>query len=218
MQDKLQKLFKEINIEENLLSYFDNASIDKIVVYDKNKLLDFIINTENIIPIEIYNNVLYKLISYFNTIETVKLIIKPSKVDNSLIQEYYFDIMKNICLDRSKYNIFLDREISVNDNTIIIKAYNKAECTNMLALKQEIISKMNNYGFNIDIDIDLILDGDIDLKNKIESEKEVTITNPVISNQVHKTEQNIEKKPTFRADISPYNTKYGNEYGHSVAK
>ena len=42
MQYKLQKLFKEISLEDNLLSYFNNASIEKVVVYDQNKLLEFI--------------------------------------------------------------------------------------------------------------------------------------------------------------------------------
>ena len=36
MQDKLQKLFNEIGVEDNLLSYFDNASIEKVVIYDGN--------------------------------------------------------------------------------------------------------------------------------------------------------------------------------------
>ena len=76
MQDKLQKLFTEIKVEDNLLSYFDNASIEKVVIYDGNKLLDFIINTETVLPIDVYNNIMYKLISYFTTIDEIKLIIK----------------------------------------------------------------------------------------------------------------------------------------------
>jgi len=201
MQDKLKKLFDEIGIEENLLNYFNNASIEKVIIYDENKLLDFIINTENILPIDVYNNVLYKLISYFNTIESVKLIIKPINIDNNLIEEYYKDIMKNICLDRNKYNIFLDREIKIENNTITIDTFNKIECTNMIGLKQEIIDKMNSYGFNIDINIDLTLEGDLDLKNKIEKEKEINI--PVsIPHQTEKKEVETDKKPVYRAKKS----------------
>ena len=68
MQDKLTKLFKEIKLEEdNILSYFNNATIEKVIVYDDNKQIDFIINTEAVLPIDIYNNVQYKLLTYFNT-------------------------------------------------------------------------------------------------------------------------------------------------------
>jgi len=207
MQEKLERLFKEINVEDNLLSYFNNASIEKVIIYDQNKLLDFIINTESVLPIEVYNNILYKLISYFNTIETIKLIIKPTNIDNSLIESYYIDIMKNICLDRNKYNIFLDREVTIDNRTITIKTYNKIECTNMISLKQELIDKLNNYGFNVDINIDLILDGDLELKNKIESEKEVSINQTQPSSQVSpqtvKKEVSEEnKKTTYRAKKS----------------
>ena len=202
MQDRLKKLFNEINVEDDLLSYFDNASIEKVVIYDGNKLLDFIINTDNVLPIDVYNNILYKLISYFNTIDEIKLIIRPKNIDNNLIKEYYLDIMKNICLDRNKYNIFLDREVTVNDNIVTIKTYNKIECTNMISLKQELIDKMNRYGFNIDIDIDLVLDGDKELRNKIESEKEVSIsTQKRVTNSVKK-EETIEKKTPYRAKKS----------------
>ena len=29
--------------------------------------------------------------------------------------------MKNICLDRNRYNNFLDRDIDINDNNVIIR-------------------------------------------------------------------------------------------------
>ena len=202
MQDKLEKLFTEINVDNELLSYFNNASIEKVVIYDSNKLLDFIINTENVLPIDVYNNILYKLISYFTTIDEIKLIIRPKNIDDSLIEEYYFDILKNICLDRNKYNIFLDREVTVDNNVITIKTYNKIECTNMISLKQELIEKMYRYGFNIDINIDLVLEGDKNLLNQIESEKEASISKTNIAKSTIKKEETIEKKTPYRAKKS----------------
>ena len=202
MQDKLKKLFDEIKVEDNELSYFDNSSINKVIIYDGNKQLDFIINTDSVLPIDVYNNILYKLISYFNDIEIVKLIIKPKDIDTNLIKDYYLDIMKNICLDRNKYNIFLDREIEIKNNVIIIKAYNKIECTNLLSLKQELIEKMNNYGFDINIDIDLVLDGDNSLIEQIEAEKNISNI-PIPSNNVTpKKETDTEKKTPYRAKKS----------------
>ena len=86
MQEKLKKLFNEIGIEEELFSYFNNAEVEKIVVYDQNKELDFIIVTDQVLPIEVYNNILYKLVSYFNSIESIKLIIRPKNIDNNLLE------------------------------------------------------------------------------------------------------------------------------------
>ncbi|MGN1358772.1 MAG: PolC-type DNA polymerase III [Bacilli bacterium] len=201
MQEKLKKLFNEIGIEEELFSYFNNAEVEKIVVYDQNKELDFIIDTDQVLPIEVYNNILYKLVSYFNSIESIKLIIRPKNIDNNLLESYYLNVLKNICLDRAKYNIFLDRKIDILENTINIKTYNKVECTNMFSLKQELIDKLNAFGFDVNINIDLVLDGDLELKNKIESEKETTINTKVVNESNKKTPE-IEKKPTYKAKKS----------------
>ena len=198
MQDKLEKLFNEIGIDEEIRAYFLNASIDRVVIYDKNKLLDFVIATDKVLPIDIYDKLLDKLVGYFKEIKKIKLIIIPNNIDDSIILHYYMDIMTKISMDKSKYNIFLDREVSVKDNVIIIPVFNKAEYANIVSIKDKVIDKLRCYGFNIDIDIDLILDGDNELKNKIESEKEVVINTKVVKEV--KKEENT--KPVFRAKKS----------------
>ncbi len=198
MQDKLKRIFDEIKVEDNYFGYFNSASIEKIIIYDDHKLLEFIINTEQVIPIDVYNNILAKLVDYFKTVDEVKLVIRPKNIDDGLILEYYLATMKDICLERNKYNIFLDREVNIHDHIISIVTYNKIECTSMISLKQEIIEKMACYGFNVDIDIDLVLDGDKDLKNKIEAEKIVDV--PI--KKMVKKEENTEKKTPYRAKKS----------------
>ena len=172
MQDKLKKLFNEIKVEESILEQFADASIEKIILYDKNKIIEFLINTKNIIPIDTYYAVLEKLQIYFNSFEVIKLIIIPSSIDYSLLKEYYLHIMKQVCLDRNKYQIFMEREIEINNNVITIKAYNKIECTNLIQLKQELIDKLMYFGFKIELNIDLVLEGDKELKDKIEAKKQ----------------------------------------------
>ena len=177
MQDKLKKLFDEIKIEESIQNHFESASIEKIILYDKNKIVEFLINTQNLIPLDAYYYVLEKLVSYFKDFEEIKLIIIPKNIDYNLLKEYYIDIMEKICLDRTKYQIFLERDIEINDNVITIKAYNKIECTNLISLKQELIDKLMYFGFKVEINIDLILEGDKELKDKIAQEKETINTN-----------------------------------------
>ena len=58
MQSKLKKLLKEINLDEQLFSSLENASIEKVVVYDKNKMLNFIINNDYVLSLNIYNQIL----------------------------------------------------------------------------------------------------------------------------------------------------------------
>ena len=138
MQDRLKKLFEEIKLEETVFEYFDLASIEKVILYDQNKIIEFLIKTKNLIPIDIYNLVIENLTSYFNTFEKLKLIILPENIDYNKLEEYYKHTMKKISEDRNKYLIFLDRDIQVENNTLTIKAYNKIECTNLIQLKQEL--------------------------------------------------------------------------------
>ena len=211
MQDRLKKLLEEINIEESELQYFNLASIEKVILYDQNKIIEFIINTENLLPIDIYNNMLKKLSTFFNTFELLRLIIIPKNIDYSKLQEYYRYIMEQVCIERNKYQIFVERDIEINNNIITIKAYNKIECTNLIQLKQELIDKLLQFGFKIELNIDLILEGDQELKNKIEQEKEKTINlvnnntninSNINTNQPIKKEQEETKKTPYRAKKS----------------
>ena len=142
MQDKFRKLFEEIKLEENEFIYYDSSSIEKVILYDQNKIIEFLINTKELIPIETYNNTLEKLSSSFSAFEKINLIILPKNVDYSKLKEYYQYIINRICIERNKYQIFLERDIDITNNIINIKAYNKVECTNLIQIKQEIIDKL----------------------------------------------------------------------------
>ena len=113
MQEKLKKLFDEIKLENDELQYFNSASIEKVILYDKNKIIEFLINTQTLIPIDTYNNLLNKLSNCFNAFETIKLIIIPKNIDYSKLEEYYKYLMQQVTKERNKYQIFLEREIEI---------------------------------------------------------------------------------------------------------
>jgi len=199
MQLKLKKLLTEIKLDENTIKLLENASIEKVIIYDQNKMLNFIIDNDNLIDIEIYDKILNSLKAYFNNIEDIKLTIIPKEIDYSKISKYYYHIMNNICSEQNKYQVFLDREIIIENQIIKIKTYNKIECTNLISLKEYIITNLKKYGFNISIDIDLELDGDKELIDRIEKEKEiVTITNDN-EPKLLKKEPEEQKKPAYRS-------------------
>jgi len=208
MQDRLKKLFTEIKLEDSAYEHFDSSSIEKVILYDKNKIIEFLINTKNVIPIEIYNLVLERLTNSFNTFDLIRLIIIPENIDYTKLKEYYLYIMNQISLDRTKYQLFLERDIEIDKNIITIKAYNKIECTNLIQLKQELITKLLYFGFKVELNIDLVLEGDKELKNKIEEEKEKTIDLGNNTNlnqnsiQPIKKDNEEQKKPTYRAKKS----------------
>ena len=66
MQDKMKKLLEQIGMSNN---YLENASIEKIVVYDKTNLWEFIINNDKILPVYIYDELCNKLKHTFKSID-----------------------------------------------------------------------------------------------------------------------------------------------------
>jgi len=209
MQERLKKLFDEIKFEGSELTCFDSASIEKVVLYDQNKLIEFIINTEELITIDIYKNLYDKLSNTFNLFEKVRLLIVPKNIDYSKLKDYYLHLMNEISQERDKYRIFLERDVDINYNTITITAFNKIECTNLIHLKLELIEKLKQYGFVVEINIDLVLEGDQELKTKIEEEKEKTIN--LNSNHLTANTNIVNKKETEEPKKTPYRAKKSTE-------
>ena len=77
MQDKLEKLFKKIDFDSDKYSYFQDASIDKVIVYDNNKMYEFIINTNELLDIDIYELLLDKLNACFKNSKVLGLLVFP---------------------------------------------------------------------------------------------------------------------------------------------
>ena len=61
MESKLQRLLKEINLEEEYYEEFQNGTLDKVSVYENNKLWVFKIILDNILNIKTYISFLTKL-------------------------------------------------------------------------------------------------------------------------------------------------------------
>ena len=70
MQDKMKRLLDQIGMNTD---YLEKASIKKIVVYDNNKLWNFIIENDKILPVYIYTELINKIKINFSTIEDIKL-------------------------------------------------------------------------------------------------------------------------------------------------
>ena len=199
MQSKLSKLLKQINLEESNYSYFDKASLNKIVVYDNNKMWDFVVEVEKALPIDIYNNVLEKLSKTFDKVNEINLNIINNDKDNSNVSLYFNAIMEEVMKKNDRYNIFNKRDIVIDGNNINFEVYNKVEKANMVAVKEYIINKLNKYGFKVDLNIDLISNGDSELMHIIEEEKVKEI--PVILPN-KKEESKVEEKKFYKSKKS----------------
>ena len=90
--------------------YLENASINKIVVYDNNKLWNFVINNDRILPVYIYNELINKIKVTFSSIDNIKLSIVIDNDCDEYINDYVDNLINVFSNDSYKYSIISTNE------------------------------------------------------------------------------------------------------------
>ena len=203
MQDKMKKLLEQIGMKND---YLENANIDKIIVYDKTNLWEFIINNDKVLPVYIYNELNNKIKSTFNKINDISIIIKTSDDELDYLDDYFDKLIYNLADNSVKYKTFVGRKLKIENNKFIFDVYNKAEYSYMIE-KIEYLNKMlNRYGFKNSIDIYLREDKEQDILNDIEKDKIVSMpkitTIKEVSNEV-KSEEKRYFRPKRDTTVTP---------------
>ena len=83
MQDKMERLLNQIGMNKD---YLENASIDKIIVYDRNNLWEFIISNDKVLPVYIYDELCNIQEYYINDIETTGLTKGIIEVNGQIVR------------------------------------------------------------------------------------------------------------------------------------
>ena len=122
MHDKMERLLNHIGMNKD---YLENASIDKIIVYEKNNLWEFIISNDKVLPVYIYDELCNKIMNTFNTIKDINVVITTNNNSNEYLEDY-FDRLIDLFSDESiKYKTFIDRKLNIdNDNYIFSTFFN----------------------------------------------------------------------------------------------
>lgn len=191
MQDKMTKLLEQINMDSN---YFEEASIEKIVLYDKTNLWEFYINNKKILPVYIYDEFKNKLKNTFTKIDDINVVIIPSDIDYEYLDDYFDKLINNLAEDSVKYRTFIGRNLRLEDNKFVFDVYNKAEYSYMVEKINYLNKMLNNYGFNHSIILSLTEDKEKDILNKIEEEKNISIPSVSTPKETVKEVKTEEKK------------------------
>ena len=131
MQDKMKKLLDQIGMKHDFL---ENASIEKITVYDKTNLWEFIISNDKVLPVYIYDELCNKIKSTFKGIDDIVVIINTKEEDNEYLDDY-FDKLINHLVEDSSRNRVLNQLVRIENQ----KLKEKLETT----LGGDIDEKMN---------------------------------------------------------------------------
>lgn len=184
MNDKLKLLLDKINLDTSYYSYFNEGSLDKIIV-NKNKTKEcFVISLNSNLPISIYNILYENIVNTFKNefIKDISINLNIINPNYDMLGEYYKDIVSKIPGIKAK--MFLDNHIYY-DNTIKIEVSNVVEESRLKELMPIIESSLYNYGYKNKIEIVINKERNEEIKKIIEKEtKEIVIEKKEVVNNV----------------------------------
>ena len=125
MQEKTTKLLNQIGINEDYLTYFESSYIKEIIIDKQSNKFHFIINTKNILPINVYDDLLNCLKETFS--HEINFTIDYDGTDYNNCFEYLNRLMTKYAEESVRYNVFVNREIKVIDNLVEYPIYNKID-------------------------------------------------------------------------------------------
>ena len=193
MQDKMKRLLDQVGMTSE---YFENAKIEKIVVYDKTNLWEFAISNDKPLPMHIYKELEEKLKENFKSIKDISIIINATD-DSDYLEEYFDNLITSLADSSIKYRCFIGRNFDIDNEKIIFETYNKAEYTYMIEKKEFLNKEIRKYGYKKEIDIVLKEDKGNEILNEIE--KDMVVEMPkVMSKKNNISETKTDEKKYFR--------------------
>ena len=93
MNQKLKELLTKINFDPNNISYFEKASIERIIVHKEKNCWDIYLKNDTNIPFKILKEFLDDLSKCVKHQHSYELYLKTDFQDDSLIESYYCEIL-----------------------------------------------------------------------------------------------------------------------------
>ena len=92
MEDKLEKILKQISLNKENYEYFANGILEKVIIKDNVKLWEIIIKLDTNLPLDVYLELENKLRSTFSKIEIIRVRINASSTNYNELDKYFDEI------------------------------------------------------------------------------------------------------------------------------
>ena len=153
MDNKLKLFLDKINLNQEYYDSFSRAKILKIKS-SKDKLnWNFIIETDNYLPVDILKQMDKNISKGFPELKSVTYTICPIKENDLLINDYYLYVISSIGLSKAVLQLFVDKKISSTTDGLLIEVDNKSQENTIKSKLEDIENKYKQIGFNIKLDV-----------------------------------------------------------------
>ncbi|MCI9110884.1 MAG: PolC-type DNA polymerase III [Bacilli bacterium] len=206
MQDKLTILLDKLNLPENTRNYFIDGSLEKIICNKNQDKYVFLININEVLPLGVFFDFENLLCKTFSSAKSVEVKFTAPVFDVEKLTDYYRHFMSEYSKNAPLLEMFVNCNLILDDNDLVIEVANKAEEMKFLSIKEELEKKLNYAGF--DIKIKLVIDEEKaqEIRNEIENAKTAEIPvipkkeNPIIMGSEIKSKMTDISSLTFEMD------------------
>ena len=148
MNSKLEKLLKQINLENEYFTYFNNASLEKIIGNSSHDSYVFLINNDDTLPVEIYKSMNDKLAETFKDIKnkTIKLTIKNKNY--GLITDYFRYFTEELSKDNHTILSLMELDVVFEGDKFFISFDNQASLNLFRKNEDRYLKLFENAGYN----------------------------------------------------------------------
>ena len=168
MHDKLSILLKQIGLEEEYYSYFQDGKLERIIGNKDKTNYNLLINIKELLPINLYTHFIEIVKLGFPTIRSVNVKFSVEKIDDDLKIDYFDYFLAHAIENRPMFSIFKDIKKEYDDGTLILTFDNKMEKEMFEKLYQDIKKELANAGIKeFDLEFKVDKDNAIDIKVEI---------------------------------------------------
>ena len=155
MDDKLKLLLEKVNLDKKYYSCFKDGKIIKIIA-SKDKLnWNFIIETKELLPVEVIKYLDENIKNAFPNLDTVTYTIVPINKELLSINNYYPYIIDIIGLSSAMTTLFKEKTIKFTTNGLYIVVDNKAMENVLLNNMNLIEKKFKQIGLDVKLNIEV---------------------------------------------------------------
>ena len=199
MDSKMENLLNKIGFNKELYSNFEGSEITKIIVNKEHTKYNIFISCEEILNKDVYIEFMDNINNYFSYLELIKITFEVKNIDYLKACDYFEIIVEELSEESPILSSLLDRNFIIDGNNIKIEAYSKIELQKLEMVKEVIINKLKNFGFD-NFNLEIVENKEkMDLiKKSIDDELKQSVSNVVKKHEEKKEVKQEEKKFDFK--------------------
>ena len=195
MDEKLKTLLNQLSLDDSDCKCFEGGCIEKIIYYEDENNYQFIIKTNQFLPVDVYDKFINDLPKRFPTANSidVKLIVNSKGQD--CVNDYFIYAIDKYTKEFPLLSTFKEATLSYDKDILTIEVANKAEEMKLASVKKQLLEDFKKFGFGtlklkikinplkaqvIKEEIELMIEEDV---KKINGTVKSTIVNTIVMGQ-----------------------------------